>query len=113
MKITVGKNLEGKDHSQRATLPAQFSKHQLRAGEGVLQKLLDAVAGPLQQIAAKVEAQDEQGKQELQEKSQGHGLDPNRAPVAGKQIRQAQHGGQAQKSCQTAHSRLPVMQVES
>ena len=111
--MTVGKHLEGEDHSQRAALPAQFTKHQLRAGEGILQKLFRAVARPLQQSAAEVEAQDEDGKYKLQDESQAHRLEPDGATVAGKQISQAQHGGQAQKPCQTAHSCLPFMHCET
>ena len=61
-----GQNLEGEDHSQRSALSAQFAEYQLRAGEGILQKLFDAVSGKFQQIASKVEAQHEEGKQELQ-----------------------------------------------
>src|SRR5712691_11037514 len=71
------------------------------------------MACKFQQITAKIEAQDKECKQELQEESQGHGLHSNRAPVAGKQIGQPQHRDQAQKSCQTAHSPLPIMRVES
>ena len=108
--MTVGRTWKAKISPKRSALAAQFAEHQLRAGKGILQELVDAVARKLQQIAAEVEAQDEEGKQELQKKSQDHGLDPDRAPVAGKQIGQAQHGDQAQKPCQTAHSRLPVMQ---
>ncbi len=89
-----GQNLEGKDKTKLAALFAQLAEHHLRAGEGVLQELVDAMACPFQQIPAKGKTQHEDGEQELQDESHDYGLDPDRPAIAGKQVGEAEHGDQ-------------------
>ena len=58
--------------SQVRTLFAQFAKHELRSGEGVTQETVHHVAGFLEGLTPRIDAQHEYGEHELQSQTPGN-----------------------------------------
>src|ERR1700723_2218012 len=112
MKIIVGRTWKAKRKcSGEAAKPgggsrrrAEFAKDKLRAIKRIAEQQIDVVAGFFKKVAADGEAQNKNGKRELQAKAPENGFELDGLAIGGKEKREAEHGKQAEHSGETSHS---------
>ena len=98
----IGVSVVGEDVAKGSCAgEAELAEEDLGAGEGGGEHVLDDVAGPAHGVAAEVEAENEEGEEDLESESPGDGAPADGLAVGGAEVGSGEDGGDSQQTGET------------